>query len=219
MNLRILSTLAITHTAFAGVQGKKLSGHLDKSFPNWIETLNDFKILVHAVTFGEDIPSHHTNPLQMMLVQESAQSKIAKNPFKIPKGWFGNGIGNKPKNKKFKNKSRKGRKIVKSSKTKMQPISASQLRDQQSADDLALLNFLVQLEDPNSRSAVQTPQKKKHLSSLIMAEKRYNEIKKKLKLSEATPKKERLLSKYKMKESKKFTSKITESKPGNSGKK
>lgn len=224
MNLRILNVVTIFYAAFASVQGRKLSAQRDKSLPEWTETLDDFKVLVHAVTFGEELPSHHSNPLQMMLIQESVEPNMAKTPFKIPKGWFG-----KRRGEKSKNKSGKSRKIKKSTKANKQSISASQLRGQQGLDDLALLDFLVQLEEPNSRLSVQTPQTKKHLSSLIMAENRYNEIKKKFKLSGATPKKGRLSSKsknilieadhYKMKASKKFTSKIYESKSGSSGKK
>lgn len=229
MNLRILNVVTIFYAAFASVQGRKLSAQRDKSLPEWTETLNDFKVLVHAVTFGEELPSHHSNPLQMMLIQESVEPNMAKTPFKIPKGWFGKRRGEKSKNRKSKNKSGKSRKSKKSTKANMQSISASQLRGQQGLDDLALLNFLVQLEEPNSRLSVQTPQTKKHLSSLIMAENRYNEIKKKFKLSGSTSKKGRLSSKsknilieadhYKMKASKKFTSKINESKSGSSGKK
>ena len=220
MNSRIINAITIFYVVVASVQGRKLSAQRDKSSPDWTETVDDFKVLVHAITFGEDIPLHQSNPLQVMLVQENVDSAMKKNPFKIPKGWFGKGKGTDSKNKKMKkqkkNRSRKNRKNKISS--NMQAISASQLRDQQSMDDLALLNFLVQLEEPNSRSVVQTPQNKKHLSSLVMAENRYNEIKKKFKLSETSLKKNRLTSKsnnnlietnpFQMKASKKFTSKI-----------
>lgn len=197
MNLRIINAITIFYVALTSVQGRKLSAQRDKSSPDWTESLDDFKVLVHAITFGEDIPSHQSNPLQVMLIQEAADSNMAKPPFKIPKGWFGKGKGNNSKNKKMKkqkkNKTRKNRKNKNS--TKMQSISPSQIRDQQSLDDLALLNFLVQMEEPNSRLAVQSPQNKKHLSSLVMADNRYNEIKKKLQLTKSGPKKGRLTSK------------------------
>ena len=59
----------------------------------------------------------------------------------------------------------------------MQSISPSQIRDQQSLDDLALLNFLVQMEEPNSLATFSRP-KTKAFELSVMADNRYNEIKK-----------------------------------------
>ena len=159
----------------------------DKSSSDWTEALDDFKTLVHVITFGEEIPSHQANPLQVMIQAESM--KAVKNPFELTDGWFGNKRrGNRnSKNSSSKPKSKKGRKSSetknkknKRNSRKIASISSSQLREQQSMDDLALLNFLVQLEEPKSRASVQTRQSKKHLSSLITAENRYKEIKKKI---------------------------------------
>ena len=136
-----------------------------------------------------------------------------------------------------KNKNLKKQKHIKSCKNgkskksnKLQSLSSSQLRDHQSFDDLMLLNFLGQLEEPVSRLSIQSHSNQKHLNSLTMAENRYNEIKKKLKISGAIPKKGHLISSkslndfietdpYKMKASKKITDKVKGKNSNNSGKK
>ena len=152
MNLRIINAITIFYVALTSVQGRKLSAQRDKSSPDWTESLDDFKVLVHAITFGEDIPSHQSNPLQVMLIQEAADSNMAKPLSKFQRDGLEKGKvitrRTKKMKKQKKNKTRKNRKNKNS--TKMQSISPSQIRDQQSLDDLALLNFLVQMEEPNS---------------------------------------------------------------------
>lgn len=193
MNYRIIGSIQILSAAlFAAAQGNTLLTQRAKSSPDWNEALDDFKTLVHVITFGEEMPSHHSNPLQMLYV-DTESATLKKNPFELPDGWFGNG---KRKDKSSKKKSGKKSKSKKQSKkfkkniSKMQArLSSSELKNQQSLDDLALLNFLVQLEEPKTRSTVQMPKNKKHLSSLIMAENRYNEIKKKLSVAKYFSKK------------------------------
>lgn len=161
----------------------------DKSSSDWTEALDDFKTLVRVITFGEDIPSHHSNPLQVMIQTEAMKS--AKNPFELPEGKNRGRINkNKPKKAIKKSKKRKASKS-KNKKNKLHKkarISPSQIREQQSIDDLALLNFLVQLEEPKSRVSVQSRKNKKNLSSLITAENRYNEIKKKIGMTSSSSK-------------------------------
>ena len=232
MNLKIINVIAIIYATFAVAQGRKQSYQLSKSSHDWSEALDDFKVLVHAISFSEDIPSHHSNPLQIMMVKESVKTNMAKTPFKIPKGWFGKKNRCTSKNKNLKKqkhiKSCKNGKSKKSN--KLQSLSSSQLRDHQSFDDLMLLNFLGQLEEPVSRLSIQSHSNQKHLNSLTMAENRYNEIKKKLKISGAIPKKGHLTSSkslndfietdpYKMKASKKITDKVKGKTSNNSGKK
>lgn len=202
--------------------GKLSPSQITKSSPDWTEALDDFKVLVHAVTFGEEIPSHHANPLQMF-AKKSADIQTAKNPFELPGEWFGGKKGRKSsggtsrKDLKKSKKHAKSKKNRKSSKSKkMKAINMQQLHKQQSPDDLALLDFLVQLEEPNTRASVQTQKNKKHLNSLIMAENRYNEIKKRISETQSKSQKLSLLqrsSKIAAK-SKNHPSKLFSSKPG-----
>lgn len=230
MNFRLLGLSSILSTAFASKTVKNFSQR-DKSSPNWTDSLDDFKNLVHAITFGEEIPSHHDNPLQVMIRVDnmnSAKAK-AKNPFELPDGWFGKKKrrgGETSPNKK--SKKSKGRKLSKQRNgNKMfggiASINPSQFREQQSIDDLALLNFLVQHEEPKTRSSVQSRHMKKNLSSLIAAENRYNEIKKNIGISRSLKNNSKLSSKrLKMDinpyESKAF-SKVFADKKGNQHKK
>lgn len=192
MNYRAFTLIQFFSAALAVAHGKLLSMQRKKSSPDWTEALDDFKTLVHVISFGEEIPSHHSNPLQMLVMDTN--SELKKNPFDLPDGWFGKEKKKERSNKKRKSdKKYKSKKNSKKSKSRMEALSPSQLQNQQSLDDLALLNFLVQLEEPNTRSTVQMPKNKKHLSSLIMAESRYNEIKKKL----SSPKKPAMSAKSK----------------------
>jgi hypothetical protein len=184
MNYRFLCFVQVLSCAFA-LKTVKNFAQKNKSAADWTEALDDFKTLVHIITFGEDIPSHQSNPLQVMIQAEGMKS--AKNPFELPEGWFGKKKLGRTNKKKFNNKIKKSKKRKtskpknKNKLSKRAYISASQIREQQSIDDLALLNFLVQLEEPKSRAAsIQSRQNKKNLISLINAENRYNEIKKKI---------------------------------------
>lgn len=192
MNYRIVGLIQVIFSAIALAQGNKFSAQRDKSSPDWNEALNDFKSLVHVITFGEDIPSHHSNPLQILVQDEN--SGLGKNPFELPNGWFGKNknaykINSKRRFDK-KLKSRKNTKKSKKSNTKIQNFGASQLHSQ-SADDIALLNFIVQLEEPHNTRNIMS-KNEKHLSALLMAEERYNQIKEKTKLSKSLPKKSKV---------------------------
>lgn len=201
MNLQFLSLISVFSSAIAFSNAKFAPSQLKKASPDWSEAIGDFKVLVHAITFGEEIPSHHTYPLQM-LAKRRVNSQLAKNPFDLPGEWFGgkkgiksNGGNSRMPVKKSK-KSSKSKKNHKSSKAKKSnAINLQQLHKQQSLDDLALLNFLVQLEEPNTRASAQTHKTKKHLSSLIMAENRYNEIKKRISATQTKAQRTSLLSK------------------------
>lgn len=202
MNAKIISAIAIYYVFSGSVQGRNLLNQKEKSSPDWLEALDEFKALAHAITFGEQVPSHHNNPLQMMLIHEEKDSKLSKPSFKIPNVWIAEKTGvtlkSRSSGKKLKQMLTKSKKINQGKKTmKMKPISSLQIRKQQSLDDLALLDFLVKLENPNSRVITQNSQNKKHLNSLIMAENRYNEIKKKLKISKHSTKKGEMQSKSK----------------------
>lgn len=189
MNFRLLFAVQLVSSALALTAVKNFAQR-DKKSSDWIEALDNFKTLVRVVTFGEEIPSHHSNPLQIM-IQTDTMSPV-KNPFDLPNGWFGkkkpDGAHKKISKKLISKKGRKASKQKKNKKSKtrkMSSISPSQLRDYQSMDDLALLNFLVQLEEPQTRAFIQSPKKKKQLSSLVTAENRYNEIKKKISMNQS----------------------------------
>ena len=179
MNFSLLCFVQLFSGVFA-LNSIKNFAQRDKSSSDWTESLDDFKTLVRVITFGEEIPSHHSNPLQVMIQTEGMKSD--KNPFELPEGWFGKKKrgGTKKNNSKKSMKKSKKPKNKKNKSPKMVYISPSQIREQQSVDDLALLNFLVQLEEPKSRASVQTLQNRKKLNSLITAENRFNEIKKKI---------------------------------------
>lgn len=178
MHFRIQKLAPILSAAISVASCKSLTSQRDKASPEWMESLNDFKSLVHAVTFGDEIPSHHSNPLQLLVAGPQEQFL-----FELPNGWFGKGR-KKPIGKKSipsLKKSNKKPKFNGGKSRKMQSMmSSSMLHQNQDNDELALLNFLVQLEEPKNRLHVQSAKSKKQLESLIMAENRYKEIKKKL---------------------------------------
>lgn len=207
MNLQLLGLFSIFSSAISFSNAKFRSSQFKKSSPEWSEAADDFKVLVHAITFGEEIPSHHANPLQM-LAKRRIDSEFIKNPFDLPDEWFGGKKGRKSsgrKSRKFLKKSKKNSKSKKNRKffnKNMESLNSQQLLKQQSPDDLALLDFLVQLEEPRNRISTQSHKTKKHLSSLIMAENRYNEIKKRISAAQAKSKKSFLLAKSEMKNKK-----------------
>ena len=198
MNFQQIVLFSVVSSALAAGYGNSLTAQHEKSGQEWTEAINDFKNLVHVITFGEEIPSHHSNPLQL-LIQE-ADYEATKNPFKLPDGWFGIEIndnsqsrqhnGNKFSSKKKMSRIKKNEKHYKPKSNKkgkfinVKSKTPSEFRESQSFDDLALLDFLVKLEEPNHRAKVTTPQNKKHLESLLMAEDRYNEIKKRINRSQ-----------------------------------
>ena len=197
MNYRSISLIQILSAIFAVAHGNNLVGRRAKSSPDWNEAIDDFKTLVHVITFGEEIPSHHRNPLQMQILVQDSSFGLVKNPFDLPGGWFGKDNKKRGKSQSKKRKFQKISKLSKKSNMK-RANSSSQLQNQQGLDDLALLNFLVQLEDSGTRSEVQMPSRKKHLASLIMAENRYKEIKKKLSITHSPSKKQGIISKPKL---------------------
>lgn len=200
MNFQQVVLFSVVSSALAAGYGNRLSAQHEKSGQKWTEAINDFKNLVHVITFGEEIPSHHSNPLQLMI--QEADHEAAKNPFKLPDGWFGieindNSQSRQPSTNKLSSKKTKIMSHLKKNKKHYKPKSnkkgkfikvksktPSEFRESQSFDDLALLDFLVKLEEPNHRAKVTTPQNKKHLESLLMAEDRYNEIKKRINRSQ-----------------------------------
>ena len=185
MNFRLLRLIPVFSSVFSVSLCSRLSSQRDKSLPDWKEALTDFKSLVHVISFGEEIPSHHSNPLQILLQSSSSDSK--KNPFELPGGWFGKRRnGNAKKSFVKPQKKFKKRRSSDLKKEMAKLMNTSQLRNEQSQDDLVLLNFLNQLEEPNTRASVQNP---KNLKSLLMSENRYNEIKNKLGQSQRLSKK------------------------------
>ena len=88
MNYRFLSLVSIFSSAIVYGNAKFSPSQITKASPDWSEAVGDFKVLVHAITFGEEIPSHHANPLQMF-AKKRADVESAKNPFDLPGEWFG----------------------------------------------------------------------------------------------------------------------------------
>lgn len=135
-----LFSLLTTSAALFLAHANALSFQRRQTNPDWMEAMNDFKSLVRAVTFGEKIPlSHHEQPLQMMANRAENAAAVfildanahespfkRKNPFKK---WNG------PKTSSPK-----------------RPIQKMAAAKRAATDEMALLNFLVALEEPNTNS-------------------------------------------------------------------
>ena len=182
MNFHLLYFFQALSSVFA-LNSIKNFAQRDKSASDWTEALDDFKTLVRAITFGEDLPSHHSNPLQIMFHSDYTDSRKAR--YESPGDRFGKKENGGYKKNRLLNTSKKTKKR-KALKTKNKKIKfpkksfigPAEIREQLNIDDLAFFHFLMQLEEPKSRVSVQSHKNKKNLSLLITAENRYNEIKK-----------------------------------------
>ena len=185
MNYRSLAIISVIYSAVSCINARTNLAGRTRSTPDWEDALNDFKLVIRAVSFGEPIPVHQTNPLQMMAFRPRNE-EMFKNPFDLPENWFGKKKKSSGKGRKLRrhSKSRKSRKNRSSRPSiqmnKLESLRAAPIRDHQNLEDLALLNFLVQQEEPSFRIAAAGPavetNNEKTLASLLMAEERYNEI-------------------------------------------
>lgn len=177
------SVLAISRSYYANANKKE-----ERSGGDWKEKAEDFKKLMRMISFGEPIPSHHDNPLQLFIQQIEAESE--KNIFtsdatdtlrqskskqreennELMKHFINN---KKPKNdNQRKNKSKRKSNIMKT----------EQRNYEHANDEMALLNFLVKLEEPQFRAQTAQNQfsqqmKARRREALNNAENRYKEIK------------------------------------------
>ena len=183
MNYRLIAVLSIIYSSISCIKARNNLAGRSRLANDWEDSLKDFKLLIRAVSFGDPIPTHQSNPLQIMALRYQNEETF-KNPFELPKGWFGKkkktGHGKKYRRLSKSKKPRKNKSVQSTmDKNKLESLRAGPISDHQSLEDLALLNFFVQQEEPSFRVAASTGTKsnnEKTLASLLMAEERYNEI-------------------------------------------
>lgn len=147
----------LTSSALLLASARALSLQRRQTDPDWMEAMNDFKSLVRAVSFGENIPlSHHEQPLQMMARRANGPAAVFILDAKGPESPF-----------KRKNPFRKWKGSLNKS-TPQRPIQKMAAAKRAATDEMALLNFLVALEEPNNNS-VQVQQDLKRANARYQA--------------------------------------------------
>lgn len=139
----------------------------------WMEAANDFKALLRAITFGEPLPSHHENPLQMVGMMDEEPSALSDDGqlglFIIAAAGANENeprfIQKKPSilsntESRTKPKSKSKSAIFESSKKAEAKRALTSVTSKLSQEDLMLLHLLAAQDEPSPR--VKADLKKAH---------------------------------------------------------
>ena len=121
--LSLFLSLSLSASALTVRHRRTISNNNNNNNNNWNEAASDFKSLLKAITFNEPLPSHHDNPLQMTAPLASDQ----------PLGLFIIAAESAPQP------------IIRKTEAKRSMAGAM------SQEELMLLNFLVEQEEPSAR--------------------------------------------------------------------